>query len=50
MGGEGLGWGMVRNKSEIDETTIWMKVMYGEIIRAGKPKQGITFGQNYWPW
>jgi len=24
--------------------------MYGEIIRAGRPKQGITVGQNYWPW
>ncbi len=27
-----------------------MNPMYGEIIRAGRPKQGITFGQNYWPW
>ncbi len=24
--------------------------MYEEIIRAGRPKQGITVGQNYWPW
>jgi hypothetical protein len=24
--------------------------MHGEIIRAGRPKQGITVGQNYWPW
>jgi hypothetical protein len=27
-----------------------MKLLYGEIKRAGRPKQGITFGQNYWPW
>jgi hypothetical protein len=50
VGGRGWGWGNVRNKSEIDEPNVWMKVMYGEIRRAGRPKQGITLGQNYWPW
>ncbi len=34
----------------MDELNVWMKVLYGEIIRAGRPKQGIAVGQNYWPW